>query len=804
MPRQLPALLILFCLFAGHGLRAAVVYSGLRDIPISTGFEGTYLNVTSGASGGSMVLGWHVNFFFGGAGIWNQSGFQPLRSSTDPFSPILNLPTGTVIDGTSLFASGEGGSGDLGSEHLGSGNGFFQPGQLGIFGFNINIDGAQRYGWMRVILTADESGALIQDWAYDDTGAPILAGLLGMAIPEPNRTLLLLGGILSIGLRRSRKRVSKRVSPAHPQAGLMTLSLLLFFCLLAAPTMALDQNQDGVSDVFAARVIGQTSNTENPATRDLDGDGATDLTEFLFGTDPKSASSVPLHKPRFDPSGVYKLNSTVIGATYSLESSSDLRTWTTAIAPVVATETSLTFTVTPLPRLRPVTFVRFSVPTSQPDGDGDGLNVLEEALFGTSDAAADVDGDGYNDAEEFTRGFDPFTPNNSAPSVAFVSAPGALFDLGSLQSLQVTAHDPDAGDNVSLSLYEGTNQVGSSINAGSGGTFDFGSIQASAGPHIYLAKATDSRGKSSWAAIPIYVRQPPSNNETYGPIEGGMRFTVAASSSDLRSNPFLRQPLFAGAVGVVTGDTLSFNEQPNWHHGAFSTGHFVYVRSGSRLGSILRISGNDANSLTLDSATHGVVTGDLISIVPQWTLDGMIPSEVVHATTSVHLAESEFTLPNASVSYRRLNGIGWARSTETTAETVLLPPWGTFSIRHAAGTSPTSLRLLGDIATGTRRIMIPASERADGFTISPIAFQPMSLNESGLKDSFFVRNGMDFVDVVAPGGATARWQLIEKNWLPSSGTDDGSTPVILPGGAMIIGRSDPFTSDTTWLQPFGK
>jgi hypothetical protein len=791
--RLLVTLLGMLLLCMGPKLRAAIVYSGVQDIPIATGFEGTYLNVVSGESGGSSVLGWQLNFFFGGAGIWNLADLQPVRASLDPFARVLNLDEGTLIGASSVFAVGEGGSGDLGFEHLGYGSGLFEPTLMGILGFKLDLAGEDRYGWMRVTLTADEVGAFIHDWAYDTTGAPIYAGLLTSLVPEPNRALLM---ALSLGALICRRRRKAAIQPVNG-----SLLVVAALGLLSLPSLALDQNNDGISDVFAAKVLVETG-TGNPA-RDLDGDGASDVTEFLFGTDPKSSNSVPLYKPRHDPSGVYRLTPTMTGAKYGLETSTDLRTWTTAIEPVVATGASITFTLSPRPALRPITYARFFAPASQPDVDGDGLNVLEEAIFGTSDTQSDVDADGLNDSQEFINGTDPHVSNNTAPSVSFASSAGAQIDLGSLLSLTVTASDTDAGDSVSLSLHEGSNQIGSPVSAGSGGNFNFDLSNAAAGPHIYLAKATDSRGKSSWAAITVYVRQPPTEDETYGPIEGGMKFTVQTASSDLRSNPFLRQPLFAGAVGTVSGDTLYFNEQPGWNHGAFASGHYVYVRSGSRLGAIIRVAGNDPDTLKLESATHGLVTGDLIALVPQWTLDTMLPVESVHASTNVHVAAADFALPSADA-YHHVTGTGWVLGAETTAEPVYLPPWGTFSIRHATGSGSTSLRLQGDIATGARRITIPALGSADGMTIAPIAFEAMSLNESGLKDSTFVSGGADCADIAAPGGMTLRWRLIEQQWVPASGTDDGSTLVILPGGAITIGRSAAFSTETTWLQPFGK
>ncbi len=792
----------------------AVIYSGIQNIPIATDFDGVFLNVQTGAHSTSTITGWNVNFFFGGIGEYNDGSFQPVRVSNDSFAAILNIPNGTIIDGTSMFAAGIGGSGDVGSEHVGSDPGQFVPGETGIIAFKLTGT-TPKYGWMRVMFTLDEPGGIIHDWGYDDTGHGIAAGAMSvLAVPEPARAGLMITGLLAMLLRRRRsvgefgprnlasEGTTRAYQPGSVRGSSLAPKIVLLAVTIISPVFALDLDSDGLSDVFQRRYSLPTG--PDALTRDTDGDGQSDLREFLFGTDPTDATSVPQTKPMFRPAGVFTLKNAVPGARYGLEVSTNLRTWTEAVAPTVATTLPLTIIVTPKPGYAPRKYFRFVAPSVQPDVDGDGLNVLEEALFGSSDNQADADGDGFTDSQEFINGTDPLVPNNAAPTVNFASPSGAQFDLGSLLSLQVTTTDADVGDSVSLALYEGSAQLGTPVSAGRGGTFGFNLSDTTTGPHVYLAKATDSRGKSSWAAIPIFVRQSPTDDETYGPIEGSMTFTIPASSSDLRSNPFLRPPLFAGAVGAVAGDTLSFNEQPGWNHGAFAKGHYVYVRSGSRLGAIIRVTGNDPNTLKLDSSTHGLVAGDLISLVPQWTLDTLLPPDSVRATTNVHVAATDFGLPSYADAYHLANGIGWVKGSATTAEPVLLPPWGTFSIRHASGSASTSLRLQGDIATGTRRITIPGLASANGMIITPIAFQPMSLNEVGLKDSTFVSDASDYVDVAAPGGSTMRWQLVEQKWVPASGTADGSSFVILPGGAITIGRAAAFSSETTWLQPFGK
>lgn len=189
-----------------HG---AVIYSGLQNIAIATTFGGTNVDVedTNNATnhGTGTIVGSDVNFFFGGVGFMNEANFQPVRaSSLDAFSAITNLAYGTLINGTSTFATGAGGSGDLGSEHVGFSGGQFQPFTEGYVGFRLS---GSYYGWMRVTLTFDEPGGIIHDWAYDDTGASILAGI----VPEPSRAMLLMLGLM-VGVMRRRRSATARHS----------------------------------------------------------------------------------------------------------------------------------------------------------------------------------------------------------------------------------------------------------------------------------------------------------------------------------------------------------------------------------------------------------------------------------------------------------------------------------------------------------------------------------------------------------------------------------------------------------------
>ena len=161
---------------------AEILFSGQQNIAIPTNFDGVYIKVD--LSQPTYVVsssgGWDLNPFFGGSGIANSLKFQPVRSGTGSEDTIIRLAATSVIDGNATFASGWGGSGaDDESGHLGGGALQFADGKAGYLGFQLDTGAVSPlYGWMRVVLTANGNG-VIQSWAYDNSGAAILAGANG-------------------------------------------------------------------------------------------------------------------------------------------------------------------------------------------------------------------------------------------------------------------------------------------------------------------------------------------------------------------------------------------------------------------------------------------------------------------------------------------------------------------------------------------------------------------------------------------------------------------------------------------------
>jgi autotransporter-associated beta strand protein len=138
---------------------ADTLYSGLLNYSIPTDFTGITLTIDGGT----------INPFFGGVGVANNNLLQPFRDGTGNLDTLTNFTWGSTLDASTLHLStGFGGSQD----HVGVSSSF-NPGDEGYIGFKLN---GTDYGWMRVVFTNNTGGAVVRDWAYDDSGGSIATG----------------------------------------------------------------------------------------------------------------------------------------------------------------------------------------------------------------------------------------------------------------------------------------------------------------------------------------------------------------------------------------------------------------------------------------------------------------------------------------------------------------------------------------------------------------------------------------------------------------------------------------------------
>ena len=139
---------------------ADVIYSNSLNTTIPLDFTGVTINVGSGS----------INPFFGGVGVANDVALQPFRDGTGGSDTILNFTAGDIINSSTATLASPGGFGGS-TDHVG---GAFTAGTEGYVGFKLN---GANYGWMRVVFTNNTGGAVVKDWAYEDSGAAAAIGV---------------------------------------------------------------------------------------------------------------------------------------------------------------------------------------------------------------------------------------------------------------------------------------------------------------------------------------------------------------------------------------------------------------------------------------------------------------------------------------------------------------------------------------------------------------------------------------------------------------------------------------------------
>ena len=188
---------------------AVVVYFPGQNIPIPSNFAGVSVDLDGGGTSNDLngLPNGDANFYFGGANISNDADvtnpnptWQPVRLGTNQTSTVDNLAFNVSVVGPgSTYAVG-GTTFGSSNDHVGT---EFTNGVIGYIGFSLipNGGGGPFYGWMEVTLNDDGNPGTIHRWAYDDTGAPIIVGV----VPEPGTGALALLGLAALAVRRRRR-----------------------------------------------------------------------------------------------------------------------------------------------------------------------------------------------------------------------------------------------------------------------------------------------------------------------------------------------------------------------------------------------------------------------------------------------------------------------------------------------------------------------------------------------------------------------------------------------------------------------
>lgn len=204
-------------LAAAGSAQAVVVYSGIVNIAVPNNIDGLYVNVVTGStyagSGFPATSGPGANYDFNLFAATTWSAFSPGSLGQALPTPVpatskgyvaattttgvLNLASGTVIGGASIFNTGTPTAAAIAT------------GSAAYFGFRFRnenavadpADDTVHFGWARVTLTNGVPGTLI-DYAFEST--PLTSITVGV-VPEPGSVLLMgagLAGMLALVRRR--------------------------------------------------------------------------------------------------------------------------------------------------------------------------------------------------------------------------------------------------------------------------------------------------------------------------------------------------------------------------------------------------------------------------------------------------------------------------------------------------------------------------------------------------------------------------------------------------------------------------
>lgn len=443
----------------------------------------------------------------------------------------------------------------------------------------------------------------------------------------------------------------------------------------------------------------------------------------------------------------------------------------------------------------------------------DQITYTEPVMYVPFDPAADVDGDGFTELEESYLGTDPANAASTL-AVTTVASSSTSQDL-QFKTVAGKHYTLEYNDNFPSGLWQ-------TLVADIAATGTVTSYSDTTAP---LATRRIYRLRSLEIATTIRASD----------LAGFHRFTFKGSSDTLFSLPFTRPPAALGKVASVSGSTVQVSGSLPWTAnswvyapGTQTNTYYLYFRSGSHHGEYYTITGNGSDTLTVDvdgGSLSGVAAGDLVSVIPYWTLGTVFPAgKGVHASATSGTRLTEVYFP-------KLNGVGvnggvssiyyfrdgsWRRVGEGLVvknDDVILPDMFVI-VRNNVGTS-TEVVTHGSVLGGDLSLVV---KRNSGMLQDNILALPrpvsVSLNDSGLVASGAFRESLtagtrtdelyvyDNSTPMINRSPSAIYYYRNGGWrkVGAGNADVGAETVFTPGSGFII-RSASGLSTDRWNNP---